>query len=442
MAIQRGPKLNTSGLILLLDANNLTSYPGSGTTWTDLSGNNYNGTLTNGPTTSSLYGTSISFDGTNDYIAFNNSGSVTPFDFGTGDMTCMFWMLPSTWGDTSRGVISKKASDATNGWVIYSNTTTPTKISARIGLTRDLTSSGSVSTSIFQCWTLTRSSSTVSWYLNGVLDATATNSTNVSDTTVELQIGRSQTWAGHFKGDISNLMFYSRALSAAEILDNYNNTKIKFASNFMDVITTDGLLFSVDAGNVSSYPGSGTTWTDLSGNGNNFTLTSGTAYDSNNRGSLIFDSSKSASRSVVSTSTTITMEIWFKVTTYAETALFYNGNGASSGYGFAFGACGASTSTLFIYFGGINCNVVSKTNIALNTWYHAVYTRTTNSNTLYINGVSVSTSSSNPTAPGAATTTFLGAITGNIAIARMYNRVLSAAEVAKNYNAVKDRFGL
>jgi len=205
---------------------------------------------------------------------------------------------------------------------------------------------------------------------------------------------------------------------------------------------TTGLLFYLDVANKVSYSGSGTDWNDLSGNNVNFTLTSGTTYDGNNFGSLIFDGSKSATRSVVTTSTTVTMEMWFKVTTYAETGVFYNGNGGLNGYGFAFGACGASTSTLFIFFGGVNCNVVSQANIALNTWYHAVYTRTTNSNILYINGVSVSTSSSNPTAPGAATTTYLGYINGNIAIARMYNRVLSATEVAKNYNDAKSRFGL
>lgn len=205
---------------------------------------------------------------------------------------------------------------------------------------------------------------------------------------------------------------------------------------------TNGLLLYLDAADNVSYPGSGTTWNDLSGNNNHFTLTNSPTFNNSNFGSLIFDSTKSASRTVVSTSTTITMEIWFKVTTYAETILFYNGNGASSGYGFAFGACGASTSTLFIFFGGISCNVVSKASIATNTWYHAVYTRTTSSNTLYINGVSTSTSGLNPTAPGVSTTTTLGVITGNISLARMYNRVLSSGEIIKNYNDTKYRFGL
>ena len=50
MGISRGPKIVSSGLVLCLDAANKVSYPGSGTVWRDLSGNNNTGTLTNGPT--------------------------------------------------------------------------------------------------------------------------------------------------------------------------------------------------------------------------------------------------------------------------------------------------------------------------------------------------------------------------------------------------------
>ena len=62
----------TDGMVLNLDAGTPLSYPGSGTTWTDLSGNGRNGTLTNGPTYNSANGGSIVFDGSNDYISFNN----------------------------------------------------------------------------------------------------------------------------------------------------------------------------------------------------------------------------------------------------------------------------------------------------------------------------------------------------------------------------------
>ena len=73
MAVLNGPGIITSGLISALDAADRNSYPGSGTTWTDISGNNNNGTLTNGPTFSSTNGGAIVLDGADDYI---NTGTI------------------------------------------------------------------------------------------------------------------------------------------------------------------------------------------------------------------------------------------------------------------------------------------------------------------------------------------------------------------------------
>ena len=73
MAFNRGPKIVTQGLVLALDAASNNSYPGSGTTWKDLSGNNNTGTLVNGPTFSSANGGTFILDGSNDYI---NAGSI------------------------------------------------------------------------------------------------------------------------------------------------------------------------------------------------------------------------------------------------------------------------------------------------------------------------------------------------------------------------------
>jgi hypothetical protein len=73
----------TTGLQLYLDAGNASSYPGSGTTWTDLTVNGRNGTLTNGPTFSDTNGGSIVFDGTNDFVQCTGSLTVTSATFVT-----------------------------------------------------------------------------------------------------------------------------------------------------------------------------------------------------------------------------------------------------------------------------------------------------------------------------------------------------------------------
>ena len=68
MGLGHSPRIVTDGLVLCLDAANARSYPGTGTTWTDLSANGYSGTLTNGPTFSSDNGGAFTFDGTNDHV--------------------------------------------------------------------------------------------------------------------------------------------------------------------------------------------------------------------------------------------------------------------------------------------------------------------------------------------------------------------------------------
>ena len=75
------PAIVTSGLQLYLDAGNTSSYSGSGTNWTDLSGNGRNGTLTNGPTYSATNRGSIVFDGTNDFVQCSGSLTVTAATF-------------------------------------------------------------------------------------------------------------------------------------------------------------------------------------------------------------------------------------------------------------------------------------------------------------------------------------------------------------------------
>ena len=91
MSSKCGPDINENGLVLFLDAANRLSYPGSGTAWSDLSGNSNTGTLTNGPTFSAGNQGSIVFDGVDDYIS---GGSIIPV--GTGDYYIESWINRTT----------------------------------------------------------------------------------------------------------------------------------------------------------------------------------------------------------------------------------------------------------------------------------------------------------------------------------------------------------
>ena len=81
MGFGNGPRIVSNGLVLALDAADKNSYPGSGITWRDVSGNNNNGTLTNGPTFDSSNGGSIVFDGTNDFVTGSIGSINAPFTF-------------------------------------------------------------------------------------------------------------------------------------------------------------------------------------------------------------------------------------------------------------------------------------------------------------------------------------------------------------------------
>ena len=105
--------LVTSGLILHLDSGNSSSYSGSGTTWTDLSGNNRNATLINGPQYSSVDGGKIVFDGIDDYAEVSN-----PPMFGSGDFSVEVWFKrkESTLNWDGSYLISKWSSGGNPTW--------------------------------------------------------------------------------------------------------------------------------------------------------------------------------------------------------------------------------------------------------------------------------------------------------------------------------------
>ena len=116
MAVSAGPKIVKDGLVLCLDAGNSESYPGSGTTWTDLSGNGNNGTLTNGPTFNTGSLGSISFDGINDYCDVGNT-----LTNGFTEMTISVFAKTITLS-AFEYIITKYSFFSDSGWTLY---TTP-----------------------------------------------------------------------------------------------------------------------------------------------------------------------------------------------------------------------------------------------------------------------------------------------------------------------------
>ena len=116
MSGKSGPDIVENGLVLCLDAANKLSYPRTGTSWTDLSGNSYNGTLTNGPTFNAGNLGSIVFDGVDDYVDTVNTG--TTFQFSNTTFTLSLWVKTNA---VSGNLISKGATASTGGWLVGLN---------------------------------------------------------------------------------------------------------------------------------------------------------------------------------------------------------------------------------------------------------------------------------------------------------------------------------
>ena len=216
--------------LLLLDAGNPTSY--SGTTWNDLSGNNNTATFINPITYSADGGGSLVFDGYTAY-SYATLGNVSAFDFGTEDFTISFWMKPSAWANgASGGIIEKKVADGTNGWTIFNDGAAPTKLTMRMANSQggNYISSTDVPINVWQNWTFVRSGTTLTWYLNGVIDNTYTNIPvdNLSDPTENIYIGHTNTWDGYYNGELSTIAVYTQALEARQIAEEFATTRARY----------------------------------------------------------------------------------------------------------------------------------------------------------------------------------------------------------------------
>ena len=233
-------------------------------------------------------------------------------------------------------------------------------------------------------------------------------------------------------------------------------------------IVTSGLILHLDAGNPSSYPGSGTTWTDLSGNGNTATLYGSPTYSSADGGSINFGTSNSTAskyalvnlNSGLRPSTTFTEAAWVKLPAGADgirvvTAVQY-GSGGTNSY------------ALFMLGGNALYGLANTTgsdnfwtpgNITLNTWQYISHIYDGTNQKLYVNGVQLGSSwpttgtqvydlsntkltiGMNYDGPGY-DAGINGNELGNLSVVQFYDRALNQLEISQNFNATKSRYGL
>jgi len=234
-------------------------------------------------------------------------------------------------------------------------------------------------------------------------------------------------------------------------------------------IVTDGLVLCLDAANPRSYPGSGTSWGDLSGNGNSGTLTNGPTFSSGNGGSIVFD----GVNDYVNLSTYLS-----DVGSYATIESFFKSNNGATGFCVLFGwgdgdnyYSNFGIGNWFSLWGdesiflGVNSQhaVMAErgghSKYHDGNWHHAVATIGLNNYRIYVDGELKTTSfaygsaSYNPSnifGFSANTVARIGSrpygggsgwFNGYIPSTKIYNRILSADEVRRNYNATRGRYG-
>jgi hypothetical protein len=228
MGFSRGPQIVTDGLVLALDAANTKSYPGSGTTWYDLSGNGINGSVNNGPAFSTEKGGSLQFDGVNDVISLGTGNTVFPlpqisheFIFKSLGTVATTGTAPALLGLTYgvRLLVNSTNLQAgfDDGVSTFQYLTTSGTNNYRDGnwyhvaVTHDGTSfkiyvNGTLSNSRTSTWT-----GTTRWPTNGFNLGRDNNNNNY-----------------YFYGSIGTFKLYNKALTATEVVQNYNATKGRF----------------------------------------------------------------------------------------------------------------------------------------------------------------------------------------------------------------------
>lgn len=221
MSYYNGPKIATNGLVLCLDAGNVKSYVGSGTSWKDLSGKGYNGTLTNGPTFTTSYGGGIVFDGVDDYIAVSNPLNQSTF---YQEWTVNGWLsLASSPSNNAQYLVEGLNSGVAADWyavapLLYLNGGANDYY--RYGSGGSYINGGLINLT----FRFNNATGERTIFKNGVdISGSGPNNTSTpSGQSANFRIGY------QMKGNIHLLQIYNRKLTDGEVLQTYNATKTRY----------------------------------------------------------------------------------------------------------------------------------------------------------------------------------------------------------------------
>jgi len=230
MGISGGPYIvRDSTLVLELDASDLNSYPGSGTAWGDVSGNNNSGSLIATPTYSNG---NFAFNGTSQYAILGTPSTINNLATPTVSAWVKFNAVDAV---ASAITIYEKGYDGTfEGFSL--RIVNPNVLQASTYILSGNQTFGAtapIATVIGVWYNVVGQYTGTAWnlYVNGTLSNSSTTATGPQASTAPISIGAasiSGTYQRFLNGNIANIQVYNRALSATEIKQNYNSLKSRF----------------------------------------------------------------------------------------------------------------------------------------------------------------------------------------------------------------------
>ena len=435
----------TQNLAIWIDANNSSSYSGTGTTVTDLSGNGRTQNLDSASQYTMLTGVKC-FDCNSNAITAASVGPTLP----TTGFTYIAWARMKSSSATWRTLYRSSPNDhailietGSNRLGMYDNDTNAFYPSGY----NDVSSLADV----WVQWTVTGNSSGQTFYINGQQVGTTVQTTAGNSHWYFGGIGATQNF-----GYVANMELYTTILTQEQILQNYYNQLSKFTA---PSIVTSNLVFWYDPNNSVSYPGTGTTVTNLANTSLAETLTNVTytspyfTYNGSNATASVADNA------LLEPGTgDFTLEVWvyYSAITGSSRCIMSKtegGNAADWSYGLRTQTTGAT----YMEVGNGTTSITSPTfTVSTGQWYQIVGVWTnvaSNSIELYVNGVSQGSNSHSFTSVKNSThalsfgsfdggATFGQWFNGRMGVSRMYSAALTSAQVLQNYNADKSTYGL
>ena len=444
----------SDGMVLRLDAANSKSYIGTGTTWNDVNSASFPFTLTNGP----VFNTNgfFDFDGANDYAVIANTAALKP----TVAITLEQWLNADDWNAGTSSSNYKCSLSCTSGGGYSHNIWSGTFTSYLYAGGAYRTPSTNVSTLVgWHHFVTTFDGRYTRLYVDGELKSTidiGTTGNLISYVPNSIFVGAEASGGTapegfYWDGKIGTTAIYNRALSAAEIAQNYTVSK-RYS------LTSDNLVLYYNPASTESYSGTGTTISDLSGNGLTGTMSNLTYTESS------FTYNGTSSQISIPDSEILepgtgswTIEAWFKPTQFtanSKTVLGKFGNGGTSSI-ISYALRQINGNIRADFSNGTTAFTSDDYAISLNNWVQMVYVWDRTNNMLYTYSNGVLKQSRSITISGGirnvTTNLFIGSynggeynqyFTGQIGTVRLYKKALNTTEVQNNYNSNKALYGL